>query len=110
MSKHFKYFLSSRGTATSYLSSYRFQGNEQCKRADQTIWRTIKLLLRPEKLSEDHWEVILLEELHPKTLIHTWLLNHGTVLLRRFVHSKGEPICDPVDLLLANATCALDRP
>ena len=40
----------------------------------------------------------------------TWLLSSGTkVLLRRFVRDKSEPLCDPVELIMANQTYARVR-
>jgi len=39
----------------------------------------------------------------------SWLLSPGTVLLRRFVRNKGEPMCDPVELIEANGNYAVIR-
>ena len=36
----------------------------------------------------------------------SWLLNQSTVLLRRFVRNKDDPLCDPVELFSANPTYA----
>ena len=36
----------------------------------------------------------------------TWLQNQGAVLLRRFVRNKGDPVCDPVELMVVNPTFA----
>ena len=38
-----------------------------------------------------------------------WLLNPGTVLLRRFLRNKGDPLCDEVDLIEANPSFARIR-
>jgi len=40
------------------------KGNSQCERADQTVWRTVKLLLLHKNLAENWWEVVLPEALH----------------------------------------------
>jgi len=39
----------------------------------------------------------------------TWLITPNTVLLKRFVRSKSEPLCDEVELLDANPKTALVR-
>ena len=101
----------------------------------QTVWRTIKLLLRGARLPEERWEFVLLEALHAvlsfmcistnETLrerlfrfsrkamfgaaLLPWLLSPGTVLLRRFVRNKGEPLCDPVELIEASGNYAVIR-
>ncbi|XP_076805037.1 uncharacterized protein LOC143448952 [Clavelina lepadiformis] len=132
MSRELKDFLMARGIATSYSTPYHPQGNSQCERANQTIWRTIKLLLSSYKTSEEHWERVLPQALHgirsllctatnetphermfpfPRratlgSSMPTWLLNQGTVLLRRFVRNKGDPVCDPVELMMVNPTFA----
>jgi len=38
-----------------------------------------------------------------------WLLSPDTVLLRRFVRNKGEPLCDPVELIEAYGNYAVIR-
>ena len=102
---------------------------------NQTVWRTIKLLLHGKRLPEERWESVLLEALHAIRCIvrlstnetpherlfrfsrkamfgaalPSWLLSPGTVLLRCFVRSKGEPMCDPVELIQANENYAVIR-
>jgi len=87
---------------------------------NQTVWRTIKLLLHSKRLPEERWESVLLEALHavgslvclstnetPHERLFSfsrkamfgdalplWLLSPGTVLLSRFVRKKGEPLCE----------------
>ena len=39
----------------------------------------------------------------------TWLITPNTVLLKRFVRNKSEPLCDEVELLDANPKTALVR-
>ena len=136
VSKNVKRFLNERGIATSYSTPYHPQGNGQCERANQTIWRTVKLLLRSRQLQEDQWEKVLYKALHsvrsllckstnqtpherlftfPRramtgTAMPTWLLSQGTkVLLRRFVRDKSDPLCDVVEILDANPTYARVR-
>ena len=136
VSKELKPFLSDRDIATSYSSPYHPQGNGQCERANQTIWRTKKLLLRSSNLPEQEWEKVLPKALHAirslicRTINQTpherlfsfsrramagtglpsWLLEEGSeVLLRRFVRDKCEPLCDVVELLMANPTYARVR-
>ena len=36
----------------------------------------------------------------------TWLITPNTVLLKRFVRNKSEPLCDEVELLDANPKTA----
>jgi len=36
------------------------------------------------------------------TSLPNWLVNPGTVLLRRHVRHKNDPLCDEVDLIDAN--------
>jgi len=57
-------FLVTRGISFSTSTPYHPQGNSQCERSNQTIWRTIKLLLHSERLSEDLWETVQPEALH----------------------------------------------
>jgi len=131
MSRELKEFFRKRGVATSRSAPYHPQGNGQCERANQTIWRTIRLILPSQSLPEDRWEEVLPKALHsirslicvttnetsqerlfsfPRrammgTSMPTWLMSPGPVLLRRFVRTKGEPLCDEVELLEANPTC-----
>ena len=136
LSKELKHFLTQRGIATSCSSPYHPQGNAQCERINQTIWKTVKLLLQSTHASEDQWERVLPKALHairsllctatnqtphermfsfPRraisgTAMPSWLLDQNTqVLLRRFVRNKGDPLCDPVELLMANPTYAKIR-
>ena len=43
------------------------------------------------------------------TWLTTWLITPNTVLLKRFVRNKSEPLCDEVELLDANPKTALVR-
>jgi len=128
-------FLTARGISFSTLSPYHPQGNGQCERINQTIWRTIKLILHGKNLHEGQWEGVLPEALHAVrslvclstnetpherffrfpgramfgTALPSWLLSPGTVLLRRFVRNKSETLCDIVDLVEANQHYAIVR-
>ena len=123
------------GSSFSTSSPYHPQGNGQCERINQTIWRTIKLILHGKNLPEGQWEDVLPEALHavrslvclstnetpherffrfPRramfgTTLPSWLLSPGTVLLRRFVRNKSDPLCDIVDLVEANQHYAIVR-
>ncbi|XP_077969314.1 uncharacterized protein LOC144423026 [Styela clava] len=128
-------FLARRGVANSNSTPYHPTGNAQRERINQTLWKTIKLLLASQKLPEAAWEIVLPDALHNvRSLLCTstnstpherlfgfqrrsmlgqslpdWLLSRGSVLLRKFVRTKTEPLCDVVDLLDANSKYALVR-
>jgi len=132
MSRDFKAFLAERGNASSCSSPYHLTGNSQCERVNQTIWKTIKLLLHSRAWPEERWEDVLNEALHSvRTLLctatnetphermfrfqrkatfgcamPTCLISEGSVLLRRHVRSKNDPLCDEVLLLEANPSYA----
>ena len=53
MSQELKRYLTERGIASSKTMPYHPTGNAQCKRINQTIWRTVKLLLQTYKESEN---------------------------------------------------------
>ena len=133
MSRELKNFLHSRGVATSRTTPYHPTGNAQCKRFNQTIWKTVQLLLKDKNLPEEQWENVLPDALHSiRSLLCTstnstpherflsfprksvigkslpsWLTSPGPVLLRRFVRqSKSDPLCDEVELLKANPNFA----
>jgi len=123
-SRETRSFLATRGISFSTSTPYHPQGNSRCERSNQTIWRTIKLLLHSKRLSEELWETVLPEALHavrslvclstnetpherflrfpfPRkamtgSALPWWLLHPGPVLLRRHVRTKGDPLCDPV--------------
>ena len=129
MSRDLKLYLNERGIYTSYSSPYHPQGNSQCERANQTVWRTIKLLLRSSNLPEEQWKRMLPKAMHAMRsllcrstnetpherllsfqrkamfgpALPSWLLSSGTtVFLRRFVRNKSDPMCDTVELISAN--------
>ena len=92
-------------------------------------------MLKGRNLGPHHWEEVLPEALrlvrtllstatnntpHERFLpfprrsmlgrsLPTWLITPNTVLLRRFVRNKSEPLCDEVELLDANPKTALVR-
>ena len=92
-------------------------------------------MVHGKHLPEERWESVLLEALHAiRSLVclstngtlherlfrfsrkamfcaalPSWLLSPGAVLLRRFVRNKGEPLCDPVELIEANGNYAVIR-
>ncbi|XP_078487046.1 uncharacterized protein LOC144745128 [Ciona intestinalis] len=89
-------------------------------------------MLHDQSHREDQWEDVLPEALHAVqsllctstnctpherlftfsrrsmtgTSMPTWLLSPGQVLLRRYVRSKGDPLCEQVELLNANNSYA----
>ena len=135
VSREVKDYLHSRGVATSFTSPYHPTGNSQCERLNQTLWRTVKLILKSRNLSEDRWVEALPQALHSiRSLLCTatnatpherffnfprksmlgksvpsWLLTPGPVLLRKFVRNKSDDLCDEVELIDANPTSARVR-
>ena len=135
ISKELKQYLNCRGIATTTSTPYHPTGNAQCERINQTVWRTILLLLRTHKQQISSWEAVLPEALHAvRSLLCTatnatpnerflgfsrrsmigkslpsWLIQPGPVLVRRFVRSKSEPLVDEVELLEANPNFARVR-
>ncbi len=136
ISEELKSFLLAHGIATSNSAVYNPQGNGQCERYNGIIWRTIELSLHTKGLETAYWEEVLQESLHCiRTLLCTstnetpherlfsfqrqsatgsslpsWLLNKGSVLLRRHVkHSKYEPRCDEVQIIDINPSHARIR-
>jgi len=127
-------YLSSGGISFSTSTAYHPTGNSQCERFNQIIWRTIKLLLHGRGLPKDRWEEVLAVALRavrslvcltnetphkrlfrfPRRSINgmallSWLLTPGTALLRRHVRNKGDPFCDPVELVEGNPTYSVVR-
>jgi len=128
VSRETRSFLATRGISFSTSTPYHPQGNSQCERSNQTIWRTTKLLLHTNRLSKELWETVLPETLHAVrslvclstnetpherflrfpckamtcSALPSWLLHPGPVLLRRHVRKKGDPLCDPVELVEGN--------
>ena len=64
MSLYLKQYLSDRGIASSRSSPYHPTGNFQCERVNQTVWRTVKLLLQTYNQPERCWEAVLPEAWH----------------------------------------------
>ena len=106
--KVFKDFLHFRGIATSRTTPYHHPtGNSQNELWNQTIWRTIKLMLHSRRFPEEAWENVLQDALHStrslfctstnsiphdrffqfhrrsmlRKSIPSWLLNPGPVFL-----------------------------
>ena len=53
-----------RGIATSRTTPYHSTGNSQNERWNQTIWRTIKLMLHSRRFPEKGWENVLQDAVH----------------------------------------------
>ena len=64
VSRETRSFLTERRIAFSNSTPYHPQGNAQCEQVNQTIWRTVKLLLHGKGLPEDDWESVLHEAWH----------------------------------------------
>ncbi len=135
MSSDLRAYLPSRGIATSRTTPYRPQANGQTERYNGTIWKAVQLGLHSRKLDETHWEIVLPDALHSirsllsvatnctpherlfsyerrtknGSALPTWLMEPGTVLLRRHVRNKTDPLVDEVDLLEANPRYAYVR-
>ena len=131
-SKDLKQYLNSRGIS---CTPYHPTGNAQCERINQTIWRTLLLLLRTYKQPNACWEAFLPEALHAlRSLLCTatnfaphkrvfgfprrsmigkslpsWLTQSGSFLLRQFVRSKSDPLVEEVKLLKVNPSFATVR-
>jgi len=72
MSKAVKDYLHSRGLAASHSTPYHPTGNSQCERCNQTVWKTVSLILKGRNLSPHLWELILPDVLHAvRTLLCT---------------------------------------
>ena len=135
MSQELKRYLTECGIASSKTTPYNPTGNAQCERINQTIWRTIKLLLRTYKESENCWEAVLPEALHAVCsllctatnatphehflgfnqrstsgrALPSFLIQPGPVLLRQFIRSKNDPLVEEVKLLDANLSYSYVR-
>ena len=132
LSKEFKRFLTERGIISSRSSPYHPTGNSQCERINQTVWKTVRLLLRTYQQRESTWEAVLPEALdsvrsllctttnatpHKRFLgfdrrsmvgrtLPNWLIQPGPVLLWRFVRNTHDSLVDEVELLDANSSFA----
>ena len=132
MSSELKSFLLKHGVATSRSTPYHPTGNAQCERFVGTVWKSVMLALKSRDLPSTAWEMVLDDALHSiRTLLSTatgetphermfifqrktssgmslptWLCESGTVLLRRHVRRKEDPLVEEVELLEANPSYA----
>jgi len=128
MSSELWEILLSRHVATIRTTAYHPKENSQCERLNSTLWKTVKLMLRTRNLQEEQWDQIIPDALHAiRSLLCTttnqtpherflcferrsmlgrtlpaWLLTPGTVLMKRFVRNKNNPLIDRVKVLTAN--------
>lgn len=136
MSAEFKNFLSSNGVATCRTTAYNPRGNGQVERCNGIVWKTTELALKSRNLPIAEWETVLPQALHSvRSLLCTatnctphermfahprqsgngvstpsWLLQPGTVLVKRFNRqSKYEPPVEEATLLEGNHDYALIR-
>ena len=63
ISRKLKQYLNDRVVATSRSTPYHLTGNAQCERVNQTVWRTVKLMLRNLNLPESLWETVVPQSL-----------------------------------------------
>ena len=82
MSKELKNYLHSLGVATSRITPYHPTRNSQCECINQTVWRTMKLMSRNRKLSEESWEEVLPDALH--SVGHYYVLQRTRFLTNDF--------------------------
>ena len=64
LSSELKKYLTERGIATSKSTPYHPTGNSQCERINQTVWKTVQLILKTKQLPNSSWESVLLKALH----------------------------------------------
>ena len=127
-------FLTTRGINFSTSTPYHLQGNIQCEHVNQTVWRTLKLLLHGRQLPEDRWEKVSPTLCTRSDHLFAWSQMNRPMsvcffsrartwwalpclrgcwiqdlLLRRFVRNKSDSLCDPVQLLEANQTYSVIR-
>ena len=62
-------FLHNRGIATSLINRYNLHGNGQIERCNEVFWQSIVATLQSHKLSQHHWNGVLLDVLHAKRLL-----------------------------------------
>ena len=64
ISRKLKQYLNDQGVTNSRSIPYHPTGNAQCERVNQTVWRTVKLMLRNLNLPEPLWKTELPQSLH----------------------------------------------
>ena len=96
-----KQFFSSLNIASSHSTQYHPKGNFQCERINQTIWRTVKLLLHEKNLSEIPQALHCVRSLvclatnkmpHERMFKFPWRAMTGTAMPSRLL-SQGEVSC-----------------
>jgi len=136
LSSSMRRYLNEMGINISTTTPYHPQGNGQCERLNNTIWKTVRLLMHWHKLDISNWEEMLPTALHSiRSLLNTstnctplerifnyqrrpgpigskvlpsWLISPGPVLLRNFKRSnKNDESVKKVELLEANPHHAL---
>lgn len=129
MSSELKEYTLRHGIILTHTTPYHPTGNSQCERLNGTLWKTVKLALKSENLSDTKWESVLPMVLHSirsllcvttnatpherifqysrksvtgYSLPH-WLIKPGPVLIRKHVRlNKNDPLVEQVELLESN--------
>ncbi|XP_068246778.1 uncharacterized protein [Palaemon carinicauda] len=129
VSSEYQKFLHDHGVATSYSSAYNPRDNGQIKRANGTMWRSVRLALASLSLPLQMWETVLDPALHSmrsflciatnqtpheRMFLHprkkayvqaapSWMTENEKALLKKTVRkSMYEPEVEEVKLLHVN--------
>jgi len=134
--KELRQSLLKLGIAYSNSAIYNPKGNGQVERYNGIVWQSIQLALKTKNIQTSQWEEVIPAVLHSvRSLVctstnetpherlfsyqrrsvtghslPTWLLEKGTVLLRKHIRkSKYDPLCEEVELVRVTPTYAQVR-
>ena len=128
MSEELRQFLLDRGIATSRTTAYNPACNGQVEKYNGTVWKAICMALKTRGLPKSHWQDVLPDALHSQRSllctatncspherffkferrsstggsVPTWLMTARSVLLKRHMRTKSDPLVEEVQLLQAN--------